>query len=212
MITKQVPINEIVEFLNKDVIKLFGNTANKTIDNITNVERVNENSLDWVNSNKTNKKEIVEASKAKVFLVDESVDYSDLMKLQDKVLIVVKNPKLSLMSVIKQFFSEKPKANIDASAYIHPEAIIGENVYIGPNCYIGKCVIGDNNTIHSNVCIYDRTKIGNNNEIHSGALLCVDGLGCVRQSDGSLEEFPQIGGVVIGDNCYIGGNTHIAVI
>lgn len=210
MITKQVPINEIVEFLNKDIIKLFGNTTNKTIDNITNVERVNEKSLDWVNSNKTNKQEIVEASKAKVFLVDESVEYSDLMKFQDKVLIVVKKPKLSLMSVIKQFFSEKQSANIDASAYIHPEAIIGNNVYIGPHCFIGKCIIGDNNIIHSNVCIYDRTTIGNNNEIHSGALLCVDGLGCVRQSDGSLEEFPQIGGVVIGDNCYIGGNTHIA--
>ena len=210
MITKQVPINEIVEFLNKDIIKLFGNTTNKTIDNITNVERVNEKSLDWVNSNKTNKQEIVEASKAKVFLVDESVEYSDLMKFQDKVLIVVKKPKLSLMSVIKQFFSEKQSANIDASAYIPPEAIIGNNVYIGPHCFIGKCIIGDNNIIHSNVCIYDRTTIGNNNEIHSGALLCVDGLGCVRQSDGSLEEFPQIGGVVIGDNCYIGGNTHIA--
>ena len=25
-----------------------------------------------------------------------------------------------------------------------------------------------------------------------------------------LIEFPQIGGVIIGDNCYIGGNTHIA--
>lgn len=210
MITKQVSINEIVEFLNKDVIKLFGDTANKTIDNITNVERVNENSLDWVNSNKPNKQEFVEASKAKVFLVDETICYSDLIKLQDKVLIVVKKPKLSLMSVIKQFFIEKPSADIDASAYIHPEAIIGNNVYIGPNCYIGKCIIGDNNIIHSNVCIYDRTTIGNNNEIHSGALLCVDGLGCVRQSDGSLEEFPQIGGVVIGDNCYIGGNTHIA--
>ena len=32
----------------------------------------------------------------------------------------------------------------------------------------------------------------------------------MRQTDGTLEEFPQIGGVVIGDNCYIGGNTHIA--
>ena len=29
-------------------------------------------------------------------------------------------------------------------------------------------------------------------------------------NDGKLEEFPQIGGVIIGNNCYIGGNTHIA--
>src|SRR5690606_28672585 len=71
-------------------------------------------------------------------------------------------------------------------------------------------IIGDNNIIHSNVCIYDRTKIGNDNVIHSGAIICVDGLGCIRNDDGSLTEFPQLGGVIIGNNTYIGANTHIA--
>lgn len=210
MVIKQVLLDDIIEYLDKDIIKLYGNTTNKIVDNITNVDRINENSLDWVNSNKTNKQEIAETSKAKALLVDKTVEYSESMILKDKVLIVVKNPKLSLMSVIKHFYYEKPIAIIDPSAFVHPEAIIGQNVYVGPNCYIGKCVIGDNNIIHSNVCIYDRTTIGVNNVIHSGALICVDGLGCMRQENGQLEEFPQIGGVVIGNNCYIGGNTHIA--
>lgn len=210
MVIKEILVDDIVKYLSDDVIKMYGNIANVKIDNITNMERVNENSLDWVNPAKQNKQEIAEKSIARVLLVDESVDYSEIIKAQDKVLIVVKQPKLSLMSVISNFFSEKPIAGIHSSAFIHPDAIIGKNVYVGPNCYIGKCTIGDNNIIHSNVCIYDRSIIGNNNEIHSGALICVDGLGCMRQPDGKLEEFPQIGGVVIGDNCYIGGNTHIA--
>lgn len=210
MVIKKVILDDIIEFLGDSVIKVYGATEARSIDNITNMERVNKNSLDWVNSIKPNKQEIAEKTIAKVILVDETVCYTKTIAEQDKVLIVVRNPKQSLMSVIRQFFTEKPKAGIHGSTYVHPEAVIGDNVYIGPNCYIGKCEIGDNNIIHSNVCIYDRTTIGNNNEIHSGALICVDGLGCLRAADGTLKEFPQIGGVIIGNNCYIGGNTHIA--
>ena len=129
---------------------------------------------------------------------------------QNKIFLVVDNPKRSLIKILNKFFINHPEAGIDSSSYIHPEAVIGENVYIGPNCFIGKCIIGDGNIIHSGVNIYDRTTIGNDNVIHSGAVICVDGLGCIRMPNGKLEEFPQIGGVIIGNNCYIGGNTHIA--
>ena len=210
MVIKKITISYIVEFLGDDVKTSLGNTDGLWIDNITNVDRVNERSLDWINPAKANKQEMAESSKAKVLLVDEEVNYSESIKEQGKVLLVVDNPKLILMKIIKRFFSESFTPGIHPSAYIHPEAEIGKNVYIGPNCYIGKCKIGDNNVIHSGVNIYDRSIIGNDNVIHSGALICVDGLGCVRQTNGTLEEFPQIGGVVIGDNCYIGGNTHIA--
>ena len=210
MVIRKVLISEIIEFLGDDVKVSLGNTEGLWIDNITNVERVNERSLDWINPAKVNKQEIAESSSARVLLVDEGVSYSNTIREQEKVLLVVENPKLALMKIIKQFFTESFAPGIHPSAYIHSGAEIGENVYIGPHCYIGKCKIGDNNVIHSGVHIYDRSIIGNNNVIHSGALICVDGLGCMRLKGGNLEEFPQIGGVVIGDNCYIGGNTHIA--
>ena len=192
------------------MITVHGNIDDMIIDNITNVERVNQYSLDWVGKGKSDKQHIVENSPARSILVDESVDYSAAISRQGKVLVVVNNPKLALADIIKEFFQEKITPGIDKTAYIDSGAIIGENVYIGPHCYIGKCTIGDGNVIHSGVHIYDRSIIGNNNVIHSGAVICVDGLGCMRQSDGHLEEFPQIGGVVIGDNCYIGSNCHIA--
>ena len=210
MIIKEYKIKEIIKFLGQDVIKTYGNTDTHIIDNITNVERVNRRSLDWINPNKLDKQAIAETSKAMVLLVDSEIEYSQILQNQEKLLIVVHNPKIALIKVIRRFFSERPLPGIHPSTYIHPEAVIGNNVYIGPHCYIGKCQIGDNNEIHSGVNIYDRTIIGNNNVIHSGSVICVDGLGCVRQPDGKLEEFPQIGGVVIGNNCYIGANTHIA--
>lgn len=210
MIIKKIYVKDIIAYLGMDVIKTKGLVGDSVIDNITNIERVNNQSLDWINPNKTDKQKLAESSNAKVLLVDESIDYSPILQDKGKVLIVVANPKKSLIRIIRKFFIESFKPSIDSSSFVHQEAVIGKNVYIGPNCYIGKCVIGDNNIIHSNVCIYDRTIIGNNNVIHSGALICVDGLGCMRMPDGKLEEFPQIGGVVIGDDCYIGGNTHIA--
>ena len=61
---------------------------------------------------------------------------------------------------------------ISPLAYIHPEAIIGENVEIGPFVYIDKnVVIGDNNLIMPNANILYGTRIGNNNRIFPGAVI-----------------------------------------
>ena len=43
-------------------------------------------------------------------------------------------------------------SKISPLAYIHPEAVIGENCEIGAFCYIDKgVVIGDNNTLMNSV-------------------------------------------------------------
>lgn len=210
MITKEISIKSIIECLGDDIVTIKGNINNDVINNITNVERINEKSLDWIAKGKKDKQTIAELSLAKVLLVDKSLEYNDIIRHQNKIFLVVDNPKRSLIKILNKFFINHPEAGIDSSSYIHPEAVIGKNVYIGPNCFIGKCIIGDGNIIHSGVNIYDRTTIGNGNVIHSGAVICVDGLGCIRMPNGKLEEFPQIGGVIIGNNCYIGGNTHIA--
>ena len=61
---------------------------------------------------------------------------------------------------------------ISPLAYIHPEAIIGENVEIGPFVYIDKnVIIGDNNLIMPNANILYGARIGNNNRIFPGAVI-----------------------------------------
>lgn len=210
MIRKKVKVKDIVSYLGDEVLNVIGDYKIKKIDNIADIERVTESTLDWVNPSRNDRQRLAENSKAKVLLVDPTIVMTEGMIENGKVLICVENPKLTLMKVSRQFFVVKPTPGIDPTAVIHPNARIGKNNYIGPHCYIGNCEIGDNNIIHANVSIYDRTIIGSKNEIHSGAVICVDGLGCERKADGTLIEFPQLGGVVIGDNCYIGANTHIA--
>lgn len=210
MKNKIIKLTSILEFLGNKVIEVKGTIADVWVDNVADASHTTKTTLDWVNTNRPNMQLVAEESIANVVLVSEQVQYTDKMKQQQKILITVENPKETLMYIIKEFFVDKCNPMIDPTAYIHPNAVIGKNNYIGPNCYIGDCIIGDNNVIHSNVCIYDRTTIGDNNTIHSGALICIDGLGCIRQADGSLLEFPQLGGVEIGNNCYIGGGVHIA--
>jgi UDP-N-acetylglucosamine acyltransferase len=61
---------------------------------------------------------------------------------------------------------------ISPLAYIHPEAIIGENVEIAPFVYIDRnVVIGNNNKIMPNANILYGSRIGNNNTIFPGAVI-----------------------------------------
>lgn len=61
---------------------------------------------------------------------------------------------------------------ISPLAYIHPEAIIGENVEIAPFVYIDKnVIIGSYNKIMANVSILYGSRIGNNNTIFPGAVI-----------------------------------------
>ncbi|MCD7901866.1 MAG: acyl-ACP--UDP-N-acetylglucosamine O-acyltransferase [Bacteroides sp.] len=61
---------------------------------------------------------------------------------------------------------------ISPLAYIHPEAVIGENVEIAPFVFIDKnVVIGNNNKIMANVTILPGSRLGNNNTIFPGAVI-----------------------------------------
>lgn len=63
-------------------------------------------------------------------------------------------------------------SKISPLAYIHPEAIIGENCEIGPFCYIDKgVVIGDNNTLMNSVTVLYGARIGNGNIFFPGVVI-----------------------------------------
>ena len=63
-------------------------------------------------------------------------------------------------------------SKISPLAYIHPEAIIGENCEIGPFCYIDRgVVIGDNNTFMNSVTVLYGARIGNGNTFFPGAVI-----------------------------------------
>lgn len=63
-------------------------------------------------------------------------------------------------------------SKISPLAYIHPEAVIGENCEIGPFCYIDRGVtIGDNNTLMNSVTVLYGARIGNGNIFFPGVVV-----------------------------------------
>jgi UDP-3-O-[3-hydroxymyristoyl] glucosamine N-acyltransferase len=207
---KSIPLSDIITFLSDDIKAIYGIPSGINVHYLKDPENVDEYTLDWVNHNKKNKQQIIENTKAKVIITSQDIEYSKILKKTGKVILIVNNPKLAIAKVGNAFFVDKMNPEIHPTAVIHPEAVIGNNVFIGSNVYIGNCKIGDDCKIYPNVTIYNRTTLGNNVSVHAGAAICVDGLGCQRMSDGKLFEFPQLGGVIIEDNVYIGANTQIA--
>lgn len=204
MIKKKILLTEILSVLGNKVIGVDGAVQDVFIDNLAEVERVIETTLDWINPSKHNKQEIAEASKAKVLLVDESVE-----PIVGKTLVRVKNPKVALAEVGNYFFVEKSKPGIHPTAIIDPVAQLGKDVTIGPYSIIGKAVIGDDCVIDSNVRIYDDVVMGKNCVVKAGAVLGGAGFGYERDENGNKFRFPQIGQLILGDYVEVGSNTCI---
>ena len=131
--------------------------------------------------------------------------------------------KISALFEIKTLVTPgiHPNAVIDSSARIDPTASIGPfvsigahshiaaNTVIGAGCVIGDhCRIGDHSELVARVTLVTRVHIGKRALIHPGAVLGAEGFGLAMEN-GRWLKVPQLGGVVIGDDCEIGANTTI---
>lgn len=114
-----------------------------------------------------------------------------------------------------------PSAVVDGSAIVDPSAHIGPHVVIGarsrvdagatlgPGCIVGEdCVIGEGCELIARVTLVTRVRLGKRVRLHPGAVLGADGFGLAMDA-GHWLKVPQLGGVVIGDDCEIGANTTI---
>lgn len=210
MKNKIVSLLNIVDYLESDLVAVYGEVGNVYIDNISDEVNINSNSLDWINSTKRNKQRIAEDSKAVVILADRDVTYTGTLRAQKKVLLIVENPKEVLSKIISTFYIENKVSFVHPSAIIDAEAEIDPTAYIEAGCVIGKAVIGKCTYIKANVVIEDDVIIGDNCVVQPGAVIGTDGLGCSRRIDGILVKFPHLGGVLIGNNVEIGANCQIA--
>ena len=78
-----------------------------------------------------------------------------------------------------------------------------------PGCVIGDdASIGERTVLHANVVVYPRCVIGARTVVHAGAVIGADGFGMAEEG-GRWLRIPQVGRVVIGDDCEIGANTTI---
>ncbi|MEO1263486.1 MAG: DapH/DapD/GlmU-related protein [Bacteroidota bacterium] len=105
----------------------------------------------------------------------------------------------------------------NSNGVISKNAIIGENVELGKNVQIdpfviveANSIIGDNSIIRSFTRIYSNTQIGNQVEIESNCTVGTTGVAWTWNKDQTKKiVLPQLGRVVIEDNCFIGANSSI---
>jgi UDP-3-O-[3-hydroxymyristoyl] glucosamine N-acyltransferase len=106
-------------------------------------------------------------------------------------------------------------ARIAASASIGPfcvidaDAAIGEGAIVGPHCIVGgACSVGAQSRLVARVTLVQNVQLGKRALVHPGAVIGADGFGLAFAKD-HWEKVPQLGGVVVGDDCEIGANTTI---
>ncbi|MBN6149033.1 UDP-3-O-(3-hydroxymyristoyl)glucosamine N-acyltransferase [Xanthomonas sp. AmX2] len=108
-----------------------------------------------------------------------------------------------------------PSARVSPSAHVGPFVSIGARSVIGDGCVIGAgsvigedCVVGDGTELIARVTLVTRVRLGKRIRIHPGAVIGADGFGLAMDA-GHWIKVPQLGGVVIGDDCEIGANACI---
>ena len=114
-----------------------------------------------------------------------------------------------------------PSAHIDPSADVDPSAHIGPLCSIGAGCKIGAgtvlgpgCVvaeraqIGAHSQLIAQVHVGARCVIGQRVILHPGAVIGSDGFG-MANDNGQWLKIPQLGRVIIGDDCEVGANSTI---
>jgi len=142
--------------------------------------------------------------------------------------LIAADPYLAYARIAQLFSpSTAQDVGVHPTAVVHPTARLGQNVAIGPhvvveaNCEIGDacslgpgCVIGHGSKLgaacllYANVTLYHQTQLGQRVIVHSGAVIGADGFGIAFAKD-HWEKVPQLGRVIIGDDCEIGACTTI---
>ena len=105
-------------------------------------------------------------------------------------------------------------ARLGAGVYVAPGAVIGAETEIGPGSFIGaNVVIGDHVMIGADAWIGPLVSIacaliGDRVTLHPGVRVGQDGFGFAPDPAGFIK-VPQLGRVIIQDDCDIGANTTI---
>lgn len=142
-------------------------------------------------------------------------------------LLLSEQPYRSYALIAQLFYPRPPlapgiaaSAVVDASArigegcevshhvYVGPGAEIGPRCYLGPGVAIGPAVVlGEDCILHAGVSV-SHALIGARVTLHPGARVGQDGFGFAPDPAGHVK-VPQLGRVIIHDDCDIGANTTI---
>ena len=183
--------------------------ANK-VAGVSPIEEATENDLSFCSSKGGDAELSISKSNAALILCNSDLRTAVHAK-PSQGLVFVDNPRLAFIRAVNHMQNEAIERRIS------PRALISKTARIGSNCSIDDfSVIGDNCSIGDNTIIYDRVslvrncKIGRNCTIQTGVVMGFDGLAYERLPNGTLEKFPHLKGVIIGDNVDISSSCQIA--
>ncbi len=123
--------------------------------------------------------------------------------------ITAATPGIHSSAVIHADAAIDPAAEIGPFVSIGARTRVAAGAIVGPGCVVGEdCDIGEGTRLVARVTLVVRVRLGRRVTIHPGAVLGADGFGLAMDA-GRWLKVPQLGGVLVGDDCEIGANTTI---
>ncbi|MBK6946134.1 MAG: hypothetical protein IPH21_15910 [Flavobacteriales bacterium] len=122
---------------------------------------------------------------------------------------VIEDPQLVFYRLCAHMLGSRPLPGIHPTAIIHVEAKLGEGVHVGPYAVIGSSVIGNDTVIHAHVVVMDDCVIGDRVVIEPNCCIGGNGVAWIWDTDGKRVILPQVGGVVIEDDVFLGTDVTI---
>jgi UDP-3-O-[3-hydroxymyristoyl] glucosamine N-acyltransferase len=201
-IEKSISLRELAKELVNQGIDCRAHGEDIRIDKFCSIKKIEEAGLYYLTANVVSK--IAEIKKS---IIISNQIIPDLENCNS--FLVLDEPQLAYYKLCRIFFRDSRAYDIHSTAIIHPEAVIDPDVYIGPFSIIGKCIINKGTKIHPHVVIYDHSILGQNVTVEAGSYIGATGVAWIWDKNGERIVQPQVGGVVIGDQCFIGTDVTI---
>lgn len=143
--------------------------------------------------------------------INDSLIFTDKTnnKKDSNIYIIVDNPQLVHYKIASSI-TKKTQSFIHPTAIIDEEAILHPTCYIGPFCIIGKCEIGENVQLLHHITIEDNVVINKNTIIEGHSTIGARGMAWIWDENGNRIMQPQLGGVIIDEDCILG--TDITIV
>jgi UDP-3-O-[3-hydroxymyristoyl] glucosamine N-acyltransferase LpxD len=195
-------ISDILQFMrDKGVPYSFSGDETEEVEYFSALNNYKPGSFTWISSQK-NIPEGLDLSALQLVIASEGVTGNF------RNVIYTPRSKYAFFSTMEHFYAKaETRPAIGQFTYLSPQVKLGKDVYIGHNCTLdGEITIGDGTVIENGVTIENRVSVGKNCVIQSGCRMGGDGFAYSEDEDHIKTMVKHFGGIVIGDEVYIGAN------
>ncbi|MFT7155748.1 MAG: UDP-3-O-[3-hydroxymyristoyl] glucosamine N-acyltransferase [Parvicella sp.] len=124
------------------------------------------------------------------------------------IYLIDSDPQQVFYRLLSSVYKTQSNGIISDTAIIHPEAKIGKNVQIDDFVVVDRAVIEDNVIIRSHSFIHNNSIVRKNVTIENHSVIGAQGVAWIWDEQGTEKIIqPQLGGVDIGTNCFLGAGT-----